>query len=374
MTGDMKKAIPLLSIAIATYNRKELLLRNVNNILTYEGDDIEVVVTDDASPDGTTEYLRERIRDPRFSVVRHKTNYGGFKTFIDCLFNTSGRYVMYSNDRDFILPKSLPGLLDILRSDDYMQIITANDDKPRSDKLTVYEKGFESLIHNPIATHPTGGIYNGEVMRRKFKAQDFFPYSRTVFPERFLSREMCCKGKTALYDSAVYHNGSHYMLSKGGKDAESGVIPEGIEEKFYFHPQMSWLLFRESFLQIFDKLPIKYTEEQKMQYANYLFDFLFGRLPDYKRFRNDQNDWIHYKLKPRYVTLAEVLGFYGKYVKALKKLLEEREENDGMKDVFKKNEFRYFLYIIKGCLIVDMEELRDGRGPWSPLVFRLKRR
>lgn len=49
--------MPQVSVVIPTYNRRELLLRSVTSVLEQEFDDFELIVVDDASTDGTNEYL-----------------------------------------------------------------------------------------------------------------------------------------------------------------------------------------------------------------------------------------------------------------------------------------------------------------------------
>lgn len=46
---------PILSIFIATYNRKEILLDKIRSLLDIKSDDFNVLVLDDMSTDGTVD-------------------------------------------------------------------------------------------------------------------------------------------------------------------------------------------------------------------------------------------------------------------------------------------------------------------------------
>lgn len=59
---------PCISVIIPTYNRKELLLRAVDSALMQTERDIEVIIADDGSTDGTGEAIR-RARDPRIRYL-----------------------------------------------------------------------------------------------------------------------------------------------------------------------------------------------------------------------------------------------------------------------------------------------------------------
>ena len=68
-------ASPLISVILPTYNRAHTLMRAVTSVLNQDYREIELIVVDDASTDGTTELL-ESIADPRLRVIRHDHNKG----------------------------------------------------------------------------------------------------------------------------------------------------------------------------------------------------------------------------------------------------------------------------------------------------------
>ena len=63
----MKKRV-VLSIYIATYNRKEILLEKIEKILKIKSDKFNIYVMDDASNDGTVDSLKE-INDERLHII-----------------------------------------------------------------------------------------------------------------------------------------------------------------------------------------------------------------------------------------------------------------------------------------------------------------
>ncbi|MGN1367922.1 MAG: glycosyltransferase family 2 protein [Aristaeellaceae bacterium] len=62
------RAAPCISVIIPTYNRRELLLRAVNSALGQTEQDLEVIIADDGSTDGTGEMVRG-MRDPRIRYL-----------------------------------------------------------------------------------------------------------------------------------------------------------------------------------------------------------------------------------------------------------------------------------------------------------------
>lgn len=112
VSDEMSECV--LSILISTYRRKELLQRNLEEMLACEDDRVEFILCDNASEDGTWEYLRS-IQDPRVHVYRNKRNYG-FENFWLISEYANGRFFMFVNDRDYIDPIDIRGLLKQLNS------------------------------------------------------------------------------------------------------------------------------------------------------------------------------------------------------------------------------------------------------------------
>jgi len=66
---------PDISVVLATYNRAGLLPRAIASVLAQDGARFELIVVDDASTDGTQEYLAT-LAEPRIRVVRAARNLG----------------------------------------------------------------------------------------------------------------------------------------------------------------------------------------------------------------------------------------------------------------------------------------------------------
>lgn len=93
---------PALSVIIASFNRWPLSLMAVASVLSQTCADLEVVVVDDGSDDGTSERLQS-IQDNRLTVISQENTERG------AAFNTGvrvarGRYVNFLGDDDIQLP------------------------------------------------------------------------------------------------------------------------------------------------------------------------------------------------------------------------------------------------------------------------------
>lgn len=78
MSEIITKKVPLVSFVVPTYNRVEWIAECLSGLLSQTVKDIEVIVVDDASDDGTKELLESfYAKDPRIKIVRNETNLGG---------------------------------------------------------------------------------------------------------------------------------------------------------------------------------------------------------------------------------------------------------------------------------------------------------
>ena len=106
---------PLLSFCIPTFNRSESLNRLVRSILACHTDEIEVIVSNNASPDNTLDVLGQ-LSDNRLKVYSNIENCGALFNMLRALSLGTGKYVIYCTDQDYFLADQLSEFLELLRS------------------------------------------------------------------------------------------------------------------------------------------------------------------------------------------------------------------------------------------------------------------
>ena len=95
-----------VSISIVNFNRKNMLAECLASVQAESYPDIEVVVVDNASSDGSAEMVEERF--PGVRLVRCDSNLLFCKGQNTGIANTSGEYVLVLNndvvlDKDFVM-------------------------------------------------------------------------------------------------------------------------------------------------------------------------------------------------------------------------------------------------------------------------------
>jgi glycosyltransferase involved in cell wall biosynthesis len=94
---------PLVSIGIPTFNRSNLLVRAIESAINQDYENIEIVISDNASSDETPNICLKYIETHKnIRYLRHKYNKGPTDNFKAVLESSSGIYFMWLADDDYI--------------------------------------------------------------------------------------------------------------------------------------------------------------------------------------------------------------------------------------------------------------------------------
>jgi glycosyltransferase involved in cell wall biosynthesis len=110
-------AEPLVSVGIPTFERAEKLARAVESVLAQTHAEIELVISDNASADGTRELCEGfAARDARVRYLRSPVNCGPTANFNTLFGELRGDHVMLLSDDDWLAPGYVQACLAALRA------------------------------------------------------------------------------------------------------------------------------------------------------------------------------------------------------------------------------------------------------------------
>jgi glycosyltransferase involved in cell wall biosynthesis len=139
-------AVPAISILTPVWNGLPYINECVESVLAQDFQDWEMIIGDNASDDGTSEYLRT-LNDPRIKVFRHEKNLGVYRN-IRFLYNTA-RGPIYT----------------ALCADDYF-----------------YEGGLRKIVDAWTKVGPEIGLIAFNWKQRQQKRNQLTMYSYSVLP------------------------------------------------------------------------------------------------------------------------------------------------------------------------------------------------
>ncbi len=167
---------PQLTIAIPTYNRLETLKKSLQKVLDYTkgNDEIELFVSDNASTDGTKEYIENLQKQYRnLNYYRNDKNLGLDGNFLNCFRKAKGKYLWMISDDDYIMENAVELVLKVIAQNPVIAFCNAYlreglDDGPLAKGgitfLTDKNSFFQSL--GIYITFVSALVYNMSLVRK----------------------------------------------------------------------------------------------------------------------------------------------------------------------------------------------------------------
>lgn len=101
--------LPLVSVAVVTYNQRRFLDECIRSVLAQDYPNIEIVVADDGSTDGTVDLLHryDAAHPGKFRLVLSDRNRGITPNSNAAHFACTGKYIAWIGGDDLMLPRKI---------------------------------------------------------------------------------------------------------------------------------------------------------------------------------------------------------------------------------------------------------------------------
>lgn len=165
---------PLVSIAIITYNQKEFLRECIDSCLAQDYQNIQIVVADDFSSDGTQEMLKEYDRENpgKFLIQLASSNQGITSNSNVANFACTGKYIAWIGGDDLMLPRKISKQVAFMEENPECTICYHSRDVFDSEtNKTIKISNIKDKINGDIRESIKYGTFNGacSTMVRKDK-------------------------------------------------------------------------------------------------------------------------------------------------------------------------------------------------------------
>jgi glycosyltransferase involved in cell wall biosynthesis len=207
---------PRVSIGVPVYNGERFLERALESLLAQTFDDIEIVISDNASTDGTEAICRRFMaRDPRVRYWRSPTNRGLVWNHRRVLAMATGTYFMFAPHDDWFGPDYVARCVEVLDADPEIAYVHA-------ETILVDESGTEigreiarqrmddpspSVRFWDILVVQGGNNWYGLSRRAAFR--DLMPYKAVPRGERIVMAELALRGPFRLLPGDHYFRRLH---------------------------------------------------------------------------------------------------------------------------------------------------------------------
>jgi glycosyltransferase domain-containing protein len=241
-------SMPLVSVGLPTYNRLSQLEKAVQSVLEQDYPNIELVLADNASTDGTEQFCREiQQQDERVSYVRQSKNFGPHKNFVTVLEKAVGDYFMWLGDDDWLDLTYVGRCIDVLcENPDY--VLASGKSVYYRQSEPVYsggeiqvnqETGFERLLSYYAQVSDNGTFYG--LARRETLLS--MPLLNTMGADWLFIAGLAFKGKIATLNDVYVHRSLGGATESYEKIAEIANLPKF--EAQYPHLSIALSAYRE---------------------------------------------------------------------------------------------------------------------------------
>jgi glycosyltransferase involved in cell wall biosynthesis len=145
-----------VTIGIPTYNQSGYIESAVESALSQDYPELEVVVVDDCSTDGTDIKAKQFLADPRFKFFQNTTNLGRVKNYRNLLYNlASGEWYLNLDGDDLLIDtRYVSRAVEIVESLNGIVFVYAKNRDALEKTL------FEKAVYTEKDTYPYS-VYNG---------------------------------------------------------------------------------------------------------------------------------------------------------------------------------------------------------------------
>lgn len=149
------KSHPRVSLLIPTFNRESYLGDALNSALNQTYDNLEIIVHDDASTDGTWELL-SRYHDPRLRVIRTDDNHGMIGGWNYLVTQARGQYLKFLASDDLLEPTCIAELVAAALAHPTAALMTCQRQFVNEQGRVVKQMGFarqDVVVNGPSHAH-----------------------------------------------------------------------------------------------------------------------------------------------------------------------------------------------------------------------------
>lgn len=224
---------PKLSIGLPVYNGEEYLRQAIDSILQQTFTDYELIISDNASVDGTAQICADYARkDARVRYYRQERNIGAAENFNTVFERARGSYFKWAAHDDVLDPEFLEKCVQVLDSDPSVVLVYS-----KANRIDMHGNWAGTYDYDMRVSHPQAHVRFADlilinhfciavfgVIRRDLLAKTPL-IGKYVGSDRTLLAETSLLGRLVELPEYLFHRRDH---------------PSASTRKFRHHKRLSW--------------------------------------------------------------------------------------------------------------------------------------
>ncbi|MBS7808573.1 glycosyltransferase family A protein [Variovorax sp. PCZ-1] len=300
---------PLLSLCIPTFNRSASVNRLVRSILACDTSDIEIIVSNNASPDDTLDVLNE-LADARLKIYSSSENQGALFNMLRALSLGTGKYVIYCTDQDYFLANQLTEFLELLRHESQIScgfcLLPVDADRP----TRTVPAGYDAMLAVAYRSrHPTGYFFRSEDLKAIGFPDKFSRFDEVeLFPLEFVFAELALKGAALIYRKGLFQP----EVSKSVTEHKSSTT-DGKSKTAFFSPD-SRLRMSIKFAKHLDRLTLSRFNAVRIESSVFLSGIWVSTV-GYRSIMANEQLCAHYRMGVEKISVFQVIAMAARFTK-----------------------------------------------------------
>ena len=190
---------PLLSVIIPTYNRVDVLKETFHILMKERSNEIEFIVLDNASEDGTEEYIKSFVKtDSRIRYYKNHVNIGANRSIYRGYLESKSNWICFMPDDDLIEKGFLTELIRIIdKNQNCGVIINLNNQNDFLNQTS--SKRVKSGIEALKSSFGLSGVITGLTLNKKLIEQEYWTLDNSIYPQISLAMNLSLNNDLFIY-------------------------------------------------------------------------------------------------------------------------------------------------------------------------------
>ncbi|WP_430791673.1 glycosyltransferase family 2 protein [Actinoplanes sp. G11-F43] len=208
---------PRVTVVIPCYNYGHFLAECLATVFAdSDRVDVDALIVDDCSPDGSADVARElAAADPRVTVIAHETNKRHIATYNEGLAAATGEYVVLLSADDLLAKGSLARSAALLRA------------HPEVGLVYGFSRRFTGTPPEPRATLRSWSVWDGP----EWVAAVTRTATNPIYTPEVMMRATTMKDLVG-YDTRLPHAADYHLWLRAGTRGGIGRV-NGVDQAFY---------------------------------------------------------------------------------------------------------------------------------------------
>lgn len=224
-----------LSISIFAYKQAEQIKAQLNEIINYGGEDIEIVISDD-TPDDSIKKLVMSYDDERLKYIKNKLAPGADGNYLNAIKEASSDYVWIFRSSDCVLAERITDVIQLLDCNRDNVLYFLSSDSGEGLRARRYKDEVKKEVWHSGTLHPSGYIINKKYCDfdlYEFYIKKYFEdYKTSNVAFSLLQADLGLKGNTLFSSIVAWKYALTVERNDKAHNAPGGKNPFGLEFEY----------------------------------------------------------------------------------------------------------------------------------------------